>query len=167
LKFNSGEFSNLHGNTKFYILAQITNGSVPSPSAWKIMDYTTAAGGSLANLQNGTSFTINNTNFVNGSTFALSNFTDTSNSGGYFGDEKTFPGKIVVTRATDIEEMDYIINLPSDKFLTSQNPTYVSGNPKITEVALLDANKNALVMAKLAAPINRTGTQVISVSLDF
>jgi hypothetical protein len=167
LKFNSGEFSNLHGNTKFYILAQITNGSVPSPSAWKIMDYTTAAGGSLANLQNGTTFTINNTNFVNGTTFALSNFTDTSNTGGYFGDEKTFQGTIVVTRATDIEEMDYIINLPSDKFLTSQNPTYVSGNPKITEVALLDANKNALVMAKLAAPIDRTGTQVISVSLDF
>lgn len=168
LKFSNGEFSNLHGNNKFYILAQITDGSVPSPSAWKIMDYTAAAGGSsLPNLQNGTAFTINYTNLANASTFALSNFTDTSTSGGYFGDEKVFPGAVVVTRATDIEEMDYIINLPSDKFLTSQNPTYVSGNPKITEVALLDSNKNALVMAKLAAPIDRTGTQVISVSLDF
>ena len=168
VKFNNSEFSNLHGNNKFYILTQITDGTIPSSSAWKIMDYTTAAGGSsLVNLTTGNTFTINNSNYTGGTTFTLSSFTNTSNSGSYFGDEKTFPGTVTVTRATDIEEMGYKINLPDGKFQTSQNPTYVSGNPKITEVALLDVNKNALVMGKLSQPFERTGTQQITVSLDF
>lgn len=37
----------------------------------------------------------------------------------------------------------------------------------ITEVALLDANKTPLVIAKAPKPIKRTGTQVFSVKLDF
>jgi hypothetical protein len=63
--------------------------------------------------------------------------------------------------------MTFNCNLPSDNFKLSQNPTYTSGNPVITEVALLDNNKNALVMGKLSHPISRIGSQIIQVKLDF
>jgi hypothetical protein len=42
-----------------------------------------------------------------------------------------------------------------------------SGYPKITEVALLDSNKETLVVAKATTPITRLGTQVFAVKLDF
>ena len=60
-----------------------------------------------------------------------------------------------------------MINLPSTQFRTSQNPTYVTGNPRITEIALLNEGKEALIIAKTAKPVERTGTQVFSVRLDF
>lgn len=63
--------------------------------------------------------------------------------------------------------MVFNIPLPTGKFTTSQNPTFTTGNPKITEVALLNTNKEALVVGKLATPTERTGSQVISVKIDF
>ena len=64
--------------------------------------------------------------------------------------------------------MKFLVNLPSTKFSTSQNPTYTTGNPMITEIALLDSNKNVLVMSKTPKPIERTGgNQVFAVKLDF
>ena len=61
-----------------------------------------------------------------------------------------------------------MVNLPSTQFTQTQNPTYTTGQNKIiTEVALLNQNKEPLVMAKTAKPIIRTGNQVFSVKLDF
>ena len=94
--------------------------------------------------------------------------TFTGNTGPYFGDEQPFPGSIKVVRASDIEEMNFMINLPPNTFSKSQNPTFVSGNnPKITEIALLNSNKETMVMAKTSKPITRSGTQVFSIKLDF
>ena len=84
-----------------------------------------------------------------------------------FGDEQPFPGGVRLVRATDIEEMNMMINLPSTQFNVSQNPTYVSGDKYITEVTLLDSNKEPLVVAKTPTPIKRVGTQVFAVKLDF
>jgi hypothetical protein len=84
-----------------------------------------------------------------------------------FGDEQPFPGSIRLVRATDIEEMNFLINLPCNQFDQTQNPTYVSGNKYITEVALLNVNKEPLVVAKTSIPIKRSGTQVFAVKLDF
>jgi hypothetical protein len=84
-----------------------------------------------------------------------------------FGDEQPFPGSIRLVRATDIEEMNFLINLPCNQFDQTQNPTYVSGNKYITEVALLNLNKEPLVVAKTSIPIKRLGTQVFAVKLDF
>jgi hypothetical protein len=68
--------------------------------------------------------------------------------------------------------MVFNLNLPNGTFgdallNASQNPTYTSGYPYITEVALLNNNKETLVMGKLASPIRRTGAQIVSVKLDF
>jgi hypothetical protein len=61
-----------------------------------------------------------------------------------------------------------MVNLPSSQFISTQNPTYVTGQQKrITEVALLNDNKEPLVMAKCPKPIQRIGNQVFSVRLDF
>ena len=136
------------------------------------MDYTSDAGGSsLTNLATGYTFTINQSSYNAGTTFLLSDYvtgTDYTSTSvtPYFGNERTFPGNVSVVRATDIAEMSFDANLPTGKFTTSQNPT-ISGNPRITEVALLNSNKEALAFGKLAAPLERTGTQVISVKIDF
>lgn len=183
VKFNSGEFSDLvttataamngYLANKFYLLCQITdNGALPDSSLWKVMDYTTeAGGGSLSGIKNGPiTFTINDTNYTSASSFSLSDFvtgTDyTATSGPYFGDEQAFPGSIRVVRAADFEEMNFKVNLPSGKFTQSQQPN-APANPMITEVALLNDNKDVLVIAKTSQPIQRTGNQVFAVKLDF
>jgi chorismate-pyruvate lyase len=43
----------------------------------------------------------------------------------------------------------------------------VSGSKYVTEVALLNVNKEPLVVAKTSTPIKRLGTQVFAVKLDF
>jgi hypothetical protein len=62
--------------------------------------------------------------------------------------------------------MVFKLNLPEGKFTSSQNPTF-TGTSKITEVALLNTNKEVLAMGKLATPLTRSGNQVIEVKLDF
>ena len=63
--------------------------------------------------------------------------------------------------------MNFLINLPLSNFVTTQNPTYNSGYKYITEVALLNSNKEPLVIAKTPTPIKRDGVQVFAVKLDF
>jgi hypothetical protein len=157
---------------KFYILCQITdNGTLPDSSLWKRMDFTTEAGASLLGLKNGPiTFTINNTKYTGASSFSLGDFvtgTDyTTSSGPYFGDEQAFPGSVRVVRGTEFEEMNYKINLPSGKFTQSQQPN-APANPYITEIALLNDNKDVMVIAKTSHPVQRTGNQVFAVKLDF
>jgi hypothetical protein len=180
VKFDDNEFTNLNTQytaNKFYILFQFTtdeNGVSKPPasgSQWLMLDYTSAAGTSLGNLKTGHTFTINEIDINSATTFTLSTYTGENyalTSGPYFGDEATHPGTVSVVRSTDIEEMKFLVNLPSGKFTDSQNPTYASGNARITEVALLNSNKEALVMGKLATPLERNGgAQVISIKLDF
>ena len=74
--------------------------------------------------------------------------------------------------------MNFLINLPTGTFGDipniengfSQNPTHpITGTTPtyITEVALLDGNKEPLVVAKTPTPVKRAGTQVFAIRLDF
>jgi hypothetical protein len=70
--------------------------------------------------------------------------------------------------------MNFVINLPAGKFETSQNPTKYnpdgtekSGYKYITEVALLNSNKETMVTGKFSAPTKRDAIQVFNVKLDF
>lgn len=165
---------------QFYILAQFTNGSLPDSDKWTIMDYsdqiTIGPGGYIdSSSMTGVTFTITRNRFDNGTfPFDLEYFMGsgyTSVSGvTQFGEEQPFPGSIRLVRASDIESLNFLVNLPSTQFMTTQNPTYPeTGNvdKRITEVALLDENKEALVMGKCPLPIKRVGTQVFSLKLDF
>ena len=166
---------------KFYILAQIRgeNNPSPYPSSWRIMDFTTEAGGDGSTYLNpanltGTTFTITRDKYESGSIFDLETFLGSdylSVSGStfpQFGDNQTFPGSIRLIRSTDIEEMSYDINLPTTQFNVTQNPTWSSGKPLvITEAVLLDSNKNVLVTSKASSPILRNGSTVLNIRLDF
>jgi hypothetical protein len=166
VKFNSGGFKHLNSGytaTQFHILHQLTNnGTNPVSDAWKIRNYTGDLS-SIDDLKTGFTFTINQTKFADTTTYSssLSGFgVDRALSGG------TITGTVALVRSSDIEEMDFKLNLPEGKFTTSQNPTF-TGTSKITEVALLNTNKEVLAMGKLATPLTRSGNQVIEVKLDF
>ncbi len=190
-KFNTGSFDYLGNDIQqnytakhLYALIQSgnTQNTLPSPNTWQKI-YITGSNTdylSKTTLQDVT-FVITKDMYSSGSSFDLESFmsgsdylgisgpTDYNVTKPQFGDEQPFPGSVKVVRATDVEQMNFLINLPTGKFTTSQNPTSGSlvTNPMITEVALLDSGKNPLVIAKAPTPLKRTGTQVFSVKLDF
>jgi hypothetical protein len=64
--------------------------------------------------------------------------------------------------------MKYKINLSNAEFLNTSNPTWTQGTKSyITEIALLDKNKDIVVMSKLQSPVLRQGIQQFVVKLDF
>lgn len=179
---------------KILLLMQLTNGTtLPSASSWKFSDYTNKITGSTysgttyiqRNDLTSSTYVINKTIYDSATIFDLDShmsgvttnylgtnsatgFTTTSLQYGQFGDVQPFPGSIKLVRGSDIEEFNFLVNLPNGKFEKSQNPTYTTGKDVyMTEIALLDNTKNALVVAKTPTPIKRTGAQVISVRLDF
>lgn len=188
IKFNTEDFRfmqpslGLSGATVGYIsdtfkilVQKVDNGVLPDPMLWRSIDVTDQipnhTPGSLidpANLR-GARFIISYSDYDNASIYSMADpdIYDTATSS-EFGDEQPFTGSIKVTRATDLEVMRYLINLPSTDFMTTQNPTYINGvDKRITEVALLDDNKDVMVIAKASSPIVRVGTQVIAVKIDI
>jgi hypothetical protein len=163
----------------FFALAQITDQTdadqLPDNNKWKKVDFTSAdikTNGFIDPTKlSAKTFTLYLSGYTGGSTFDLTTHitgtTFTGTTAPHFGDSQPFPGSVKLVRASDIEEMNFLINLPGGKFSTSQNPTNTGQNPMITEIALLDANKTPLIIAKAPKPIKRTGTQVFSVKLDF
>jgi hypothetical protein len=163
----------------FYILLQITNtGDLPSSELWSYIDYTDRVGGDGISYINptgltGTTFTITYEDYEGPGRIPFNlddimgvNYTSLSNI--QFGEEQTFPGSIRLVRSSDIETLNFLVNLPSTQFTETQNPTYVpTAEKRITEIALLDTNKEVLVIAKTPIPIKRIGTQVFSLKLDF
>lgn len=161
---------------RFFILLQETAyGDLPTSDAWRIVDITTDAGGDGStyidpnNLVN-VSFVLTRSDYDFASIFDLEDLMGsgyTSVTEEQFGSDQPFPGSVRLVRAIDVEQMNFMINLPSNQFLETQNPTYISGDRRITEIALLNANKEPLVMSKTPLPIKRVGTQVFSVRIDF
>lgn len=190
-KFSGNTFSNmvtsLSGMTNgfvansFYILVQETvTGDLPRHDSWKIIDFTSLILGSKVNgyinpvnLRNYT-FTITRSQYSGASFFDLETYMGVNylpnepSTNPEFGDEQPFPGSIRLIRSSDIEELNFLVNLPSSQFTETQNPTFVSGaTKKITEIVLLDSNKEVLVIGKTATPLTRSGTQVFALKLDF
>ena len=187
-KFNTGEFKFLSDSSqftgftanKFYALVQVPQpGEKPSPNDWTLIDLTSQISGhTVGNLINKTNmcgyqFVVTGDMITAGTPYNIESFLGslpdkTQTTSPQFGDPQPFPGSIKLTRATDVQVLNFMVNLPSSQFITTQNPTYVTGQQKrITEVALLNDNKEPLVMAKTPKPIQRIGNQVFSVRLDF
>lgn len=187
VKFADNDFQFLNSTTggtingyiadELHILFQITNNNeLPESDSWLRYPHAIALNGSGlidSSLLDNHNVTINESDYLDAvdlgqfylGEFMADDFTTTS--GPYFGDEQVFPGSVSVVRGTEIETLTFRANLPSDKFTTSVNPTYTSGNPMITEVALLNSNKETLIMAKMSEPLERSGDQTIDVQLDF
>jgi hypothetical protein len=162
----------------FKIIAQkVITGQQPDPTMWKIIDYTSEIpnylGGNIDpdTLRNAR-FVITDADYDSGVRYDLEDylgmFPDEPSTLPEFGDEQPFTGSIKLTRGSDIEVLRYLINLPANDFTTTQNPSYIAGVPKrFTEIALLDENKNVLVMAKTSSPVVRLGAQVVAVKIDI
>jgi hypothetical protein len=174
------DFRNGFISNQLQFLIQITEvGELPIENEWKIIDMTPYIPnhnvGDLINPTNliNHSFKVTYDMFENQtSIFDLEEYigeipNEPSNEP-QFGDEQPFPGSIKLVRATDIEKMNFLINLPPSQFNVTQNPTYTDGQDKrISEIALLNQNKEVLAVGKISNPIKRVGTQVISVKIDF
>jgi hypothetical protein len=176
---------------KFYALVQLSTGSTPNSYEWRAIDLTTDGIKTGLFIDpskiTGTTFTITKTQYdaasltifdlenhmsgVNANYLGTSSATDYNVTIPQFGDEQPFPGSIRFVRATDVEQLNFLVNLPSSTFSTSQNPTWVnetiSGKPVITEISLLDSNKEPLVVGKPSYPVKRIGAQVFAIKLDF
>jgi len=165
---------------EFQILAQkVPTGQRPDPTQWKLIDFTSQISGNFANgyitessIVNST-FVITNENYNNAPFYNLNDYikltpVNTTTQKLNFGDEYYFYGAIETDIQATIYEMKYKINLSSSEFQTSTNPSWTPGTKSyITEIALLDDNKDILVMSKLQSPTLRQGIQQYVVKIDF
>jgi hypothetical protein len=165
---------------KFEILCQkVITGQRPSPTNWVLIDFTDAISASTINgyiTQSGivgNTFVISPELYSAGTSYNLNDYIELTQIGSTgqtlnFGDEFYFYGGIESDIQATIYEMKYKINLGSAEYQNTSNPTWTQGNKSyITEIALLDKNKDILVMSKLQSPVLRQGIQQFVIKLDF
>jgi len=169
--------------TKFFILVQqVDAGQKPTPEDWRYIEYTD----SLVNYVSGSNIVSSNIvgkkyiitaeDYNNADAFSyqdLIGYPNLDQKGNMiFGDEFMLMGDLTLHKQHSVYVMNYVINLPKDLFVRSQNPTWDNGNLRITEVALYNKNKEMVAIGKLSIPhIREVGTssseQVITVKIDF
>ena len=172
---DQGYFAN-----KFEILCQkVITGQRPSPTNWVLIDFTDSISASTINgyiTQSGivgNTFVITPELYSAGTTYNLNNYIELTQIGSTgqtlnFGDEFYFYGGIESDIQATIYEMKYKVNLGAAEYQNTSNPTWTQGNKSyITEIALLDKNKDILVMSKLQSPVLRQGIQQFVIKLDF
>jgi hypothetical protein len=166
--------------TKFQVLAQITpTGERPNPEQWKLIDFTSQISNDFINGYvtqesiTATTFVITAENYDQAPFYNLNNYISLVPNGTTgqklnFGDEYYFYGSLETDIQATIYEMKYKINLSDNEFVVSQNPTWTFGTPSyVTEIALMDENKDILVMSKMQSPVLRQGIQQYVIKLDF
>jgi hypothetical protein len=159
----------------FQIVCQkVVTGQRPNPSNWKVIDYTSDLGGIVTQdaLTNNT-FVITKDQYDKAPYYDLGNYINLTKLGNdkpdlNFGDEYYFYGSFESDIMATIYEMKYKINLNFTEFQNTTNPTWKSGTKSyITEIALLDEDKDIIVMSKLQSPVLRQGIQQYVVKIDF
>jgi beta-N-acetylglucosaminidase len=85
-----------------------------------------------------------------------------------FGDEYFFYGNIETEIQATIYEMRWLCNLSANEFTYTSNPTWSAGTASyITEVGLLDENRNLMAISKLQSPVLRQSIQQFLIKFDF
>jgi hypothetical protein len=166
--------------TNFEVIAQkVVTGERPTSNNWKIIDFTDYISGQTLNGYitqeglTGTTFIITKELYDNAPFYDLGSYIDLTPQGNTspdlnFGDEYYFYGSFETDIQATIYEMNYKINLSFNEFQNTSNPTWTKGTKSyISEIALLDDNKDILVMSKLQSPVLRQGIQQFVVKLDF
>jgi len=173
--------SYLNGFTanSFKILCQkVTGDTRPSPTNWKVIDFTSSVTGSSVNGRitasglTGQTFIITNELYSTATTYDLSSYmslpatNDTTTLN--FGDEYFFYGSIGTDIQATIYEMRFLCNLQQTNFNYTSNPTWTSGTTSyITEIGLYDNMKDLMIISKLQSPQKRQGIQQYVIKLDF
>jgi hypothetical protein len=165
---------------KFEILAQkVPTGQRPDPSLWRVIDFTNILSGSsiygfiTQDALTGNTFVISEENYNSAPYYNLNNYITlvsgtTSGTSLNFGDEYYFYGSFETDIQATIYEMKYKINLSSSEFQVTTNPSWTPGTKSyVTEIALLDSDKDILVMSKLQSPTLRQGLQQYVIKIDI
>ena len=165
---------------QFQVLAQKTvSGQRPDPAQWRLIDFTDQISQYFINgyvtqeSLTATTFVVTAENYAAAPYYNLNDYIPLVPIGATgqqlnFGDEYYFYGSLETDIQATIYEMKYKINLSANEFLLSQNPTWTQGTQSyITEIALMDENKDILVISKLQSPVLRQGIQQYVVKLDF
>jgi hypothetical protein len=166
--------------TTFQVIAQkVVTGQRPDPSKWKVIDYTSSLSTTTVNGYitedglTGTTFVITPDLYNNAPYYNLNNYIPLTPLGNTsqklnFGDEYFFYGAFESDIQATIYEMRYKVNLSFAEFQTTTNPTWKKGgNSYITEIALLDSNKDVMIISKMQSPVLRQGIQQFVVKLDL
>lgn len=166
--------------TDFKIICQkVITGTRPDPASWKVIDFTDLLSGDTINGYmtqsglTGTTFVISPDNYYSAPFYDLNDYIPLTPLGTTgqtlnFGDEFYFYGGLETDIQATIYEMRYKVNLGAAEFQNTSNPTWTSGTKSyITEIALLDSNKDVMVISKLQSPVLRQGIQQFLVKLDF
>jgi hypothetical protein len=120
----------------------------------------------------GTTFEISTANYNAANSYNLANYINLAPNGSpdilNFGDEYYFYGNIETDIMATIYEMRFLCTLGRNQFTNTSNPTWASGTTSyVTEIGLLNEQKELLVVSKLQSPTLRQGIQQFVVKLDF
>jgi len=164
----------------FQILAQkVPTGQRPISTDWRIIDFTSQIDNNFINgyitqsSLTGTTFIISPENYETAPFYNLNDYisltpNNTTGQKLNFGDEYYFYGAFETDIEATIYEMKYKVNLSSSEYQISTNPSWTPGAKSyVTEIALLDADKDVLVMSKLQSPTLRQGIQQYVIKIDF
>jgi hypothetical protein len=172
----------------FVVLAQIVDESVtsrPDPKLWKEIDFTSTlitSGASetidpvLLENQNSsnTGFILTKSLYTGASEFNLGVHLDLPNGSYYskmnFGDERLFYGNLRTYIGATLYKTLFSLNIDGAEFGTTSNVTYEAGEDRyISEVGILDAKQNLVMVGKLSRPIRiaNATTATIEVTMDF
>ena len=155
------------------ICQKVSGDTKPDPNGWKIIDVTSQMPSFTVNQLSATTFVITNSLYNAGSSYDLGNYIDLTTVGATgpvlnFGDEYFFYGNIETEIQATIYEMRYLCNLSQNEFSYTSNPTWSAGTTSyVTEIGLLDENRNLMAISKLQSPIQRQSIQQFLVKLDF
>ena len=174
----------------FKLLAQVIDKTLvsrPSPSKWRVIDFTTT------NITDVTGETINPDLFENqnpnttgfiltggdysgasATTFSLGDELDMSSASNYgkmtFGDERLFYGNLRTYIGATIYKTLFNINIDGATIASTSNPTFGFGDDRyISEIGILDNNQNLVLVGKLSRPIRlgNTTTASLELTIDF
>ena len=179
---SDGSQSGFSANELVVLVQRVGPGERPDSTGWYEIDLTPQMSATTSNGYltvsgiTGTTFVINKQMYDNvdgGPTYDLNDYITlpTNNQTGVtlnFGDEYYFYGNISSDIQATIYVMNYKCNLGPTQFLTSQNPTWSTGQaPYVTEVGLYDSNKELMIISKIQSPEKRLGVQQYTIKLDF
>lgn len=170
--------SGFEATTIKLLYQKTTINTQPDPTKWNELDITSSYSSTTINGRltmsglTGTTYEINDNALLSGTTYDLSDYLNipTTNDTTLlnFGDEYYFYGNIETDISATIYEMRYLLNLTSNQFTNTSNPSWVSGSTSyFSEVGLFNENKDLLVVSKFMSPQKRQGTQQIVIKLDF
>lgn len=179
-KFLIGSLTGTHPNgfvaDKIKVLVQkVSTGQRPDPAQWREIDVTSQiTNGVLLNETDltSTSISVTKSMYDSAGLYNLTNYINLPANGITdrlrFGDEYYFYGLIETDAQATIYVMNYLCNLTSNQFNSSNNPTWdITKKPRITEIGLYDNNKELMIISKVQSPQERIGVQQYSIKIDF